>query len=108
MAKTKIEKLRDQIKEDLLNQLKRNGIEESYYSDLVSDYIKMWDTKNALIKDIKTRGVQVECHSSFGTNIKKNESVDQMIKINAQMLKLLDSMGIKPVATEQGGGDIDL
>ena len=98
MAKTKIEKLRDQIKEDLLNQLKRNGIEESYYSDLVSDYIKMWDTKNALIKDIKTRGVQVECHSSFGTNI----------KINAQMLKLLDSMGIKPVATEQGGGDIDL
>ena len=29
-------------------------------------------------------------------NIKKNESVGEFLKVNAQMIKLLDSMGIVP------------
>lgn len=109
MAKTKEQKLRTQIKNDLLDQLARNGTEGEYFIDLVSDYINMWDTKNKLVEDIKRRGVSVESYSSAGVNLKKNDSVDQLIKLNAQMLKLLDSLGIKPSTEEQTDGEgIDL
>lgn len=30
------------------------------------------------------------------SNMKRNESIDQQLKVNAQMLKLLDALGIKP------------
>ena len=42
----------------------------------------------------------MESVTSAGTNLKKNDSVDQLIKLNAQMLKLLDSLGIKPAQSD--------
>lgn len=92
--KTKIQILRDEIKADLLEQLEKNGIHKCY-TDLIDDYMSMWDTKNKLIADISERGVNITYYSQAGTNQKKNDSVDQLIKLNAQMLKLLDSLGIK-------------
>ena len=94
MAKNK---LRTEIKQDLLDQLERNGTVGKYYLDLVGDYMKMWDAKNMLIKDIEARGAVVDYVSNNGTkNKKKNESVGELIKVNAQMTKLLDSLGIEP------------
>lgn len=104
MGKSKISILREAILSDLTDQLDRNGTTGQYYSDLVKDYMKLWDTKNRLILDIELRGVTVESVTSAGTNLKKNDSVDQLIKLNAQMLKLLDSHGIKPA---QSDGDTD-
>lgn len=88
-----LEKLRKAIRRALLAQLTGK---EKYYVDLVDDYMSMWDTKNKLMEDIETRGVTVPYITQSGENLKKNESVDQLIKLNAQMLKLLDSLGIKP------------
>lgn len=105
MARSKLELTRKQIQEDLLDQLERRGVTGEYYVDLIGDYMKMWDTKNELLKDIKERGVAIPCVSSAGTNIKKNESVDQLIKLNAQMLKLLDAIGIKPDSGGDGSDD---
>lgn len=97
--KTKCQVLREDIGRDLLDQLERNGTVGSYYTDLVDDYLSLWDTKNKLIADIKARGVAVQ--GAQGT--KKNDSVGELVKLNAQMLKLLDSIGIKPAQAD--GGD---
>jgi hypothetical protein len=98
-------KLYKEIKKDLLDQNERNGTIGKYYVDLIEDYMDMWVTKCLLIKDIKERGVSVEYNNGGGQiGIKKNECVDQLMKINAQMLKLLAEVGIKPA---QAGGDED-
>ena len=94
----------DEIKQDLLDQLDRNGTTGKYYIDLVSDYIDLWRTKNMLIDDINERGVRVIYDNGGGqSGYKKNDSVDQLLKVNQQMLKLLDSLGIKP--TQGGDGE---
>jgi len=60
----------------------------------------MWVTKCLLIEDVKERGVKVFYNNGGGqSGYKKNDSVDQLMKINAQMLKLISELGIKP---EQG------
>ena len=98
--KTKIELLRERIKGDLLDQLERNGTNGGYYTDLVDDYMNMWDTKCGLINDITARGAKVLIVTGAGANLKTNDSIPDLLKVNAQMLKLLDSMGIKPSQAE--------
>lgn len=88
------------IRQDLLNQLERNGTTGEYYTDLVGDYMELWNTKTKLIRDLRERGVVIECQMANGcATKKKNESVELQIKVNAQMLKLLDALGVKPTAS---------
>jgi len=95
------------IKQDLIDQLERNGTVGKYYEDLVNDYMDMWVTKCLLVEDIQNRGVVVEYDNGGGQKgKKKNDSVEQRIKVNAQMLKLLSEIGIKP--SQAGGEDDDL
>lgn len=95
------------IKDDLTEQLNLRGVHESYYIDLVNDYISLWDVKTMLIKDIKERGVSIAYNNGGGQNgQKKNDSVDQLIKVNGQMLKILSELGIEP--TGQGEEDDEL
>lgn len=84
------------IKNDLLDQLERNGVYGNHYIDLVNDYMALWDVKNKLIKDIKEKGVSVRYQNGenqFG--YKKNDSVRELTNVNNQMLRLLDSLGLK-------------
>ena len=95
------------IKQDLLDQLDRNGTFGKYYTDLVDDYMDMWVTKCLLVEDIKSRGVSVRWNNGGGqSGFKKNDSVDQRMKINAQMLRLLAELDIKP--SQDQGEDDDL
>lgn len=105
--KTKAQALREAIKRDLLDQLGRAGTAGAYYKDLVDDYMELWDTKNKMTEDIRTRGVTVVVVTQAGKNVRKNDSVGELVKLNAQMLKLLDSLGIKP-AQDGGGGDEEM
>jgi phage terminase small subunit len=94
------------IKADLLDQMERDGTVGKYYLDLVDDYMEMYDTKKKLIKDIKDRGVSVEYNNGGGQKgFKKNDSVDQLLKVNQQMLKMLVALGIKP--SQDGDSDAD-
>lgn len=96
---------RNEIKQDLMDQLERNGTVGSYYADLVEDYMKLWDAKNMLIADIDERGAVVEYVSNTGNrNKRRNESVGELVKVNDRMIKLLDAIGISPAQTE---GDED-
>lgn len=94
------------IKRDLLEQLERNGTVGEQFKGLVDDYMKMWVIKEKLASDIKERGVLVTAVGPGGREyLKKNDSVDQLPKYNAQMLKLLSEIGIRP---DQNPGEDDV
>lgn len=93
------------IRRDLMEQLERNGTVGEQFRGLVDDYMKMWVIKEKLAADIKERGVLVTAVGPGGREyLKKNDSVDQLPKYNAQMMKLLSEIGIKP---DQNTGDDD-
>jgi P27 family predicted phage terminase small subunit len=95
-----------ELKKDLLDQLDRNGTIGKYYIDLVGDYMDMWVTKSLLVDDIQQRGVLVKYDNGGGQKgKKKNDSVEQMIKVNGQMLKLLSELGIKPSQSDGDGNE---
>lgn len=92
MAKSK----KMQIKQDLLDQLERNGIYGQHYVDLVNDYMALWEVKNKLIKDIKEKGVSIKYQNGENQwGYKKNDSVRELTNVNNQMLRLLDALGLK-------------
>lgn len=103
---------RNTIKNDLKEQLIKNGNTSRYYLDLIEDYMRLWDTKNSLYKDIKERGVTCYwCNGGGQEGYKQNDSIAAALKVNAQMLKILDSLGIKPslvVVDNEDDEDIDL
>ena len=88
--------LRYEIRRDFMEQLKQRNMHQRYYESLVDDYLELWDIKNALIKDIKERGVSVQYNNGGGqSGYKKNDSVPELNKTNGQMLKLLSELGLR-------------
>lgn len=101
--------LENEIKEDLLKQLDENENTAKYFIDLINDYLEIWNIKNNLIQDIKTRGVQIKYQNGQNQwGYKKNDSVSELIKYNAQMLNLLDKLGIKATPKILGDDGIEL
>lgn len=84
------------VKKSIMDQLV--GAHE-YQRDMANDYMTLWDIKQELQKDILTRGAKVEKTDSRGTVQRvNNESIEQAIKINAQMLKIAGALGIDVAA----------
>lgn len=101
VRKKKVEnKLREEIRESLLWQAEqKDRLEDAYYMDLIEDYLRLWDIKNELIADIAERGVQVKYQNGANQwGHKKNDSVTEVAKYNAQMLKLINELGLKESA----------
>ena len=97
------------IKKGLIDQLERNGVFGSHYLDMIDDYMSLWDIKNKLIKDIRLRGVSVEWNNGGGQHgFKKNDSVGELAKINAQMLKVLNELGLKASMAAWIDGDEEM
>ena len=106
VARTKKNELREQIRQDLIDQLERQGIYGRHYLDLVEDYMALWDTKNALIEDIKKRGVMVRYQNGQNQwGHKKNDSVGNLVKVNKQMLELLKELGLRAADFEADSND---
>jgi len=106
VARTKKSELREQIRQDLIDQLERQGIYGRHYLDLVEDYMALWDTKNDLIRDIKERGVTVRYQNGQNQwGHKKNDSVDNLVKVNKQMLMLLKELGLRAENFEADSND---
>ena len=100
--------LRAEIRQDLLDQLERNGTVGKYFTDLVEDYMKLWDAKNDLSADVEARGAKVYVETATTRNLKTNDSVPDLLKVNAQMLKILDCIGIKPAQMDGDTGDEEM
>ncbi|MCR0567424.1 hypothetical protein MKC54_05215 [[Clostridium] innocuum] len=111
--KQRIENLKNdgrfiRIEASLLEQLENNKIDLEYNRDLISDYMALWITKCMLIDDINKRGVTVLYNNGGGQKgRKKNESVTELTKVNTQMLKILDNLGLKPINVIADAGDGD-
>ena len=85
------------LKDDLLDQLERAGNIKRYFMDLVADYMQLYVTKTMLQMDINERGVRVRYDNGGGQHgYKKNDSVEQLLKVNTQMLKILEALNISP------------
>ncbi|TWH49603.1 P27 family phage terminase small subunit [Sporomusa sp. KB1] len=94
------------IENDLMEQLERNGVYGNQYTDLVNDYMALWQIKNKLIADIRKRGVMVAWNNGPNQGgYKKNESIGELNKTNAQMLKILNDLGLRATELKAPGDD---
>ncbi|MPW26410.1 RNA polymerase subunit sigma-70 [Alkalibaculum sp. M08DMB] len=110
MAKRKNNELNDlrlkqecEIRTDLLEQLDDNGMIGKQYEDMIEDYVELIKLKNLLIDDIHTKGIRSRVKTGNGFfQTKPNESVDRLLKVNAQMLKVLTELDLKkPKAADE-------
>ena len=105
-VQSKINKLREDIKADLVLQFKARDLNCITFLDLIDDYMEFWDIKNRLIQDIKTRGVNIKWHNGKQEGLKKNDSTGDLVKINNQMLKILDQLNLEaPPQTKEDEDD---
>ncbi len=89
-----------------VKKLKESEIYGKQFKDLVEDYMSLWIVKNLLIDDIKSRGVSIKWNHGGGqSGSKKNDRVGELNKTNAQMLKLLNELGIKATVADSGDDD---
>lgn len=96
------------VRESLIQQLKAKGADISVFTDQVDDYIKLWEIKEMLAKDIKSRGVVYEDVSAVGVKMKKNNpSVKEIVGVNRQMLAILDKLSITPALTKPTDDESD-
>ena len=98
--------LYQKIYKNLLKQLEENETNEDRYIDIIKDYMKMWNIKNELIADIEYRGSVVAWSNGKQQGEKSNDSINQLLKVNNQMLKILSELNLNPVGTGDGDSDI--
>lgn len=101
-------KRRAEIRESLQAQLRGKGAAQPHFLDLTEDYLRLWDVKEALVEDIRKRGVSYTDYSSTGVPMQKNNpSVKELHGTNRQMLSILKELGLTTAqAVEDPDGDI--
>lgn len=97
---------RTDIEKSLKKQLDDKGATVNHFTDLINDYLSIWDVKNALVDDIKTRGVTFTDVSSTGIPMMKNNpSVKELVMVNKQMMSILKELGISTTDIGVDDGD---
>lgn len=85
------------IKCSLLRQLEKKGANIAVFEDLIDDYMKFYDIKKKLQKDIDNRGVTFKEKNCKGEMVEKeNPSVKNLINTNKQMLSIIDKLKLDP------------
>ena len=100
----KIETIREDLKTQLLNQNKIG----KQFDDMVEDYIFLVKLKEKLQYDIALKGIRYAGMTGNGyITSKPNESVVNLLKVNAQMLKILQDLELKAPedGPKEGEGD---
>lgn len=92
----KVAEKKGDILKSLQEQLRMKEADIPAFSDLLDDYMAMYDIKKKLKTDIKKRGVSYETTSASGKAkiIKQNQSVKDLVAVNKQMLMILDKLGL--------------
>lgn len=90
------------IKKSLEDQLKAQGKTADFYMDMINDYMYYWNLKKELTDDIKERGLRYTTTNGNGVITEKaNESIVNLQKTTAVMLKILADMKLKEPVPEQ-------
>lgn len=100
----------EQIKQDLLEQLLEQGKIGKHFESLVDDYINLEKLKRSIQKDIDKHGLRIKVMTGNGFKSEKpNESVQNILKVNGQQLKILQDLELKtPSKTPEAGDGDDL
>ena len=97
------------LKQSLLDQLEENGNTKDFFIDLVEDYMRLWVIKNQLNDDIEERGVVTTYKNGANQyGQKRNDSIADLLKVNSQMLKILQQLEIKATPTIEDLDDDEL
>lgn len=84
------------IRNDLITQLEEQQKFGKHFKDMVEDYIYLVKLKIKLQEDINKKGIRYRVKSGNGfSSSKPNESVLNLLKVNAQMLKILQDLELK-------------
>ena len=95
-----------EIQDSLLEQLRLQNKTSDFYQDLVSDYVDYWSLKKKLISDIRKKGLRYEVVNGNGIRTEKpNESVTNLPKITAAMLKILNDLNLKEPLSDSSAED---
>ena len=99
-----------QMREDLLNQLIEQNKFGKHFESLVEDYINLEKLKRKIQRDIDKNGLRVKVMTGNGFESEKpNESVQNILKVNGQQLKILQDLELKePSQTPKEGAGDDL
>ncbi len=90
-----------EVQNSLLEQLRLQNKISDFYVDLVNDYMDYWTLKKKLITDIRKKGLRYETVNGNGIKVEKpNESVTNLPKITAAMLKILNDLNLKEPLSE--------
>lgn len=85
-----------EVQDSLLEQLRLQNKTSDFYEDLVNDYMDYWTLKKKLIADIRKKGIRYSTINGNGIEVEKpNESVTNLPKITAAMLKILNDLNLK-------------
>lgn len=96
------------IKADLMAQLQNQRKDGQHFIDLINDYLFLYDLKKNMQKDIKNKGLRYETMSGSGVKTEKpNENVQNILKVNAQMLKILSELDLKEPSAVADGDNSD-
>lgn len=103
----KVEKKIEFIRDDLKKQLQSSNKTGKQFDDMIEDYIFFVRLKEDLQHDIDENGIRYPARTGNGyLTDKPNESVGNLLKVNAQMLKILQDLELKePEEPEEGEGD---
>ena len=72
-----------------------------FYMDMIDDYVYYWSLKKKLITDIRAKGLRYEMINGNGVTVEKaNESVANLQKTTATMLKILADLKLKEPVPE--------
>ena len=94
-----------ELRESLIEQLKKKGAEVDCFIDLVDSYISYTKKERKMQADINARGLHFEAVSSAGkTYIKDNPSIKNAVMYNKQRLAILSQLGLTTDSVET---DID-
>ena len=89
------------MKESLIRQLELRGMKAEFYMDMIDDYVYYWSLKKKLITDIRAKGLRYETINGIGVTVEKaNESVVNLQKTTATMLKILADLKLKEPVPE--------
>ena len=85
-----------EIRDSLLEQLRLQNKISDFFFFFVNDYMDYWSLKKKLIADIRKKGLRYETVNGNGLTVEKpNESVNNLPKITAAMLKILNDLNLK-------------
>lgn len=94
------------IRDDLIGQLTRRGALTPVFVNLVDDYMALYELQQLLIADIAQNGIRIRYDNGGGQSGEKdNPSIQQRVRVNAQMLKILAQLDITTDNVQDGEED---